>query len=120
MDLLRLACAKDSGTEQDGLVRFVEERVESRASAAVTTREMYRGYAQYCRNHDLPLYPEKWFLKEIPGLIRQRFAVLTSHCVKRATPDGGRVTARNGFFGLTMKDGQDAKDGQGAKGAKGV
>jgi hypothetical protein len=116
VELLRLLCTKDSGNEQEGLVRFVEERIESRMGAAVTTKEMYRGYAHYCRSHDLPLYPEKWFLKEIPALIRQRFAVLKSHCVKRATPDGGRVTARNGFYNLTIKDEQDAKDGSGAKG----
>lgn len=105
--------------ELDNLVRFVGDRLEPRKGAAVTTKEMYVGYAHYCRSHDMPIYPEKWFLKEIRGLIRHRFAVLISHCVKRATPDGGRVTARNGFYGLTMKDEGDAKDGQGAKGAKG-
>jgi hypothetical protein len=120
VELLRLACAKDSGNEQEALVRFIEERIESRVGAAVTTKEMYRGYAHYCRSNDLPLYPEKWFLKEIPSLIRQRFAVLKSHCVKRATPDGGRVTDRNGFYGLTMKGEQDAKDGSGAKGGTDV
>ncbi|HEV2692207.1 MAG TPA: hypothetical protein VG347_04870 [Verrucomicrobiae bacterium] len=112
IDLLRLYCAEKSEDERTGLVRFVDERVETRHGADITIDEMHGGYISYCQANKLQVCPRSMFLKEIPSMIRRRFSALKSHSLKRPTADGEKLTARNGFFGLAMKQVRDDKDGR--------
>ena len=111
IDLMRLYCAEDSEDEQISLARFVSNMVEPRKGADVTIDEMHGEYVSYCQGHDLQACPRSMFFKELPSMIRRRFGVIKSHCVKRPTADGVKYTARNGFFRLAMKQVVDNKDG---------
>ena len=112
LDYIKTTFVITSPSERDGLLFFVRKRIVKQSGGSVTTEELYIDYLEYCQQTDTMIYPRKHFYAKLPEVVRHEYASLKSHCVSRATSDGDRLTARNGYFGLALRNDKDPSGGQ--------
>ncbi len=91
VEILKVLAVGRLPAEQDSVVRFLTDRVESHQDVDVTTAELYRAYKAFCAESNLDVCPENLFQRRVPDLVRERFGVAKRHCIER---DG---KARRGF-----------------------
>jgi len=102
IDHLERLCAVATLDEAEGLQLFLNERLEQRAGASVTTSELLDDYRAFCQSHNAPCYAGRKFLGLVTAAIRDRLGVGKNHCVRRPKPEGG-VSLLYGFRNLGLK-----------------
>lgn len=91
IEILKIVAVGRVPAEQDSVVRFLTDRVESHEDVDLTTEELYAAYKAFCAESNFDVCPENEFQRRIPDLVRERFGVAKRHGIER---DG---TARRGF-----------------------
>ena len=69
--------------EQDSVVRFLTDRVESHQDVDITTEELFGAYQDFCTQAGFQPCTENEFQRRIPDLVRERFGVAKRHCIER-------------------------------------
>jgi len=111
MDYIKTTFVVNFVGERDGLRAFARKRIVKKPGGSVTTEELYVDYLGYCQQTHTMIYPRKHFYAKLPEVVRHEYASLKSHCISRATSDGDRLTARNGYFGLALRNDKDPSGG---------
>lgn len=85
----------------EGLKMFVEECVELKAGASVTTRELLDAYRVFCERHGSAAYSGRAFYKQFAEAAAGQFSARKAHDLMRPKHDGG-LTARCGYRNLAV------------------
>ncbi len=83
VEILQVIAVGRLPVEQDSVVRFLTNRVESHQDVDITTEELWGAYQDFCTRDGLRACPENEFQRRIPDLVRERFGVAKRHCIER-------------------------------------
>jgi hypothetical protein len=112
---LKLIAATYEPDPQEGLERYVRDRLCSKLGASLTVNEIYANYEIWARQSQIGRYPRCKFYPRLPGVICDIFGGVRANNVPRWNQKKGKMTDRRGFNGLAFRpdtsDGADASDG---------
>jgi hypothetical protein len=114
VDSIKVASAVTPPTDHETLSTYVAGRIRTRPGSSLSVEEIYQDCKDRSAKKKQRVVPLCFFSRELPRLIRERFAVTQVHNVKRPREDG-KLTARRGFNGLGFADDEssdipDSKD----------
>ena len=98
---LKRLCLVEHIDEAEGLVMFLEERVELASGGSVTAQELLAAYQEFAQTRGVDCFPAKVFFKKVAKAIRLKFHVSRSNSIKRQDVNGKEI-AKTGYRGIQI------------------
>ena len=98
---LKRLCLVDHVDEAEGLVMFLDQRVEPKKGVSVTAQELLVDYHQFTQVRSIACFPAQTFYTKVAKAIRLKFRVARARSIMRLGVDG-KETARAGYRGIRI------------------
>jgi hypothetical protein len=99
---IKIAAPWQRPDTQDGLQRFIRERLCLKSGGSVSSQELHAAYVLFSTEHRLQMMPWSVFSREVVRSVFRVFTKTPSHSLLRRVAGTTKQTSRNGYKGICL------------------